>query len=346
MAATASSTSGWRSRSAARSCTRETAEHLSAVLTHLPPAPGEAYATPLNMLPIPLVDYGGQSTGFSIVSQRIDAEPGAGGRPLPVRPQGTGAAAGGRRRGTGAVAAARRRWRSGSTRRARRRIRTGTAAIRSRPMLTELQLTGTSSLGPVTVELNPLRPSLGEIEELVNNTPGNVGSAAVHGDGSRLQLLRRVPPSGGRRPGAGGRRRRAVCGPSSPTSRRRRARRTPRRADMDADCVGGPERRVTYGDGCSTREMWIVSERLTPIPFGRIRVVKDAQPDDPQDFVFDSPELGTVRAGRRQRPGLAQQPDLQQPGAGRVQGRRNRRWRAGTWPASSSTTRTAAVPWT
>jgi hypothetical protein len=46
-----------------------------------------------------------------------------------------------------------------------------------------------------------------------------------------------------------------------------------------------------YYDG-QIPQMWIVSERLTPIPAGSIRVVKDAQPDDPQDFSFLSPELG------------------------------------------------------
>jgi len=53
----------------------ETAEHVSAVISHLPPEPGEVYTTPLDMFPIPLVDYDGQSTGYSIVSQRIDLNP-------------------------------------------------------------------------------------------------------------------------------------------------------------------------------------------------------------------------------------------------------------------------------
>ncbi|MBI4546959.1 MAG: hypothetical protein HY707_03205, partial [Ignavibacteriae bacterium] len=39
--------------------------------------------------------------------------------------------------------------------------------------IVRLQLTGTSSkVGPITVQLDPRRPSLGEIEEQVNNTPG------------------------------------------------------------------------------------------------------------------------------------------------------------------------------
>ena len=40
--------------------------------------------------------------------------------------------------------------------------------------MTLLNLTGNSAWGPVTVRLNPARATLGEIEELVNNTPGKL----------------------------------------------------------------------------------------------------------------------------------------------------------------------------
>ncbi len=40
--------------------------------------------------------------------------------------------------------------------------------------MTQLNLTGNSSMGPVTVTLDPNHPTLGQIEETVNNTPGTL----------------------------------------------------------------------------------------------------------------------------------------------------------------------------
>jgi hypothetical protein len=149
----------------------EAPERLSAELTQLPPAQGETYVAPADMRPIALIDVNGQPSGYSIVSQWVLPNPehevdhfphirkelvlmlptgvhervlltGTGTMQVLIDPAGTAADSDGD--GRDQVPAV---W-------------------------TNLDLWGTSSLGPVEVRLDPTRWSKGEIEELVNENQG------------------------------------------------------------------------------------------------------------------------------------------------------------------------------
>jgi len=130
-------------------------------------------------------------------------------------------------------------------------------------MLTELELTGTSSLGPMTVKLDPARVSLGEIEELANNTPGTLDLPPFTATGtafSFFDVFLQVEVGGQVLTAAG---RRASAGHHHPQTAG--AGRDVRHARGHAvDCAAGPRR--VYGDG-QYPLMWIVSERLTPTPW-------------------------------------------------------------------------------
>jgi HYR domain len=144
--------------------------HLSSVITHKPPAPGESYTNPF-LDPIELVDENGQGTGIFVVKEvhtpnipkeidvfdyslaKITLEyPGGANERITlagpstvkvcVTPQGGAADT------------------------------DGDGLDQVPTEMTQLELHGNSSQGPVTVRLNAARPSLGEIEEQANNTPG------------------------------------------------------------------------------------------------------------------------------------------------------------------------------
>ena len=266
-------------------------ERLEAVLTQFPPAPGQAYRTPENMEPIPLWD-GGQTSGYSILSQwlipnpewEVDEFPFARKELVLLLPD----------------------------RSTERVLLQGTATIevgidptglaadtdadgrdQVPAKLTELHLEGTSSLGPVVVGLNPRQPSLGEIEELVNNTPGTLDLPPFAETGaafSFFDVFLQVEIGGRILVAAGAERLRTVVTykPAAPGETYS----TP--SDMVPIALMDPDAWYPSAqfDGIQDPEIWIVSERLTPIPTGRIRVVKDAQPDDEQNFAFFSQELG------------------------------------------------------
>jgi hypothetical protein len=156
-----------------------------------------------------------------------------------------------------------------------------------RAVWTEWHLSGTSSLGPVTVWLNPDQLSLGEIEELANNTPGVLDLPPFTATGvafSFFDVFVQVEIGGELLRAADPERLRALITHKPPAPGETYS--TP--TDMAPIALLGEGGMY---DGQYPR-MWIVSERLTPVPAGRIRVVKDTQPDAPQDFTFQSPELG------------------------------------------------------
>ncbi|HPM83234.1 MAG TPA: PKD domain-containing protein, partial [Candidatus Anammoximicrobium sp.] len=266
-------------------------ERLETVLTQFPPLPGQAYSTPANMAPIALLDEG-QTSGYSIVSQwvipnpewEVDQFPFA--RKELVLQLPNGATERVLLHGTATIEVG-----IDSTGIAADSDADGRDQVPAE--LTELHLVGTSSLGPVVVGLNPREPSLGEIEELVNNTPGTLDLPPFTATGaafSFFDVFLQVDIGGTVLVSAEPERLRAVIThkPAAPGETYS----TP--PEMSPIPLVDPDAWYYDGQANGTQypEIWIVSERLVPIPTGRIRVVKDAQPDDAQDFVFVSPELG------------------------------------------------------
>jgi hypothetical protein len=146
------------------------AVHMAAIITHKPPAPGDTYVNPFT-IPVDLLDADGRPTGIKIVREvhtpnppkEIDIFPVSFAQITLALPNG----------GTETVSLA------GPTTVEVGVPPTGQATDTDGDGLdqvatemTQLDLRGTSSLGPVRVSLDPSRKTLGEIEEQVNNTPG------------------------------------------------------------------------------------------------------------------------------------------------------------------------------
>ena len=148
--------------------------HMSSVITHKPPAPGDNYVNPFTD-PIPVLDANGNPTGLLILKEVHTPNPT---NPPPVEidhftnttAQVTLQYPGG---GTEVVNL------SGPTTVQVNIAPNGAASDTDgngldqvTTEMTELDLTGTSSQGPVTLKLDPTRPTMGQIEETLNNTPG------------------------------------------------------------------------------------------------------------------------------------------------------------------------------
>jgi hypothetical protein len=147
------------------------AERLQSVISHAPSAPGETYLPPSDIKPIPLVDLNGQDSGIWIVDEQITLDPDYIVQrfpfvqkelvlQMPQRGEETVLFSG---TATVKIATDEAGWAADTDGDGRDQV----------PMeLVELNLTGTSSLGPMHFALDPSKRSFGEIEEQVNNTPG------------------------------------------------------------------------------------------------------------------------------------------------------------------------------
>jgi hypothetical protein len=146
--------------------------HMASVITHKPPAPGDTYVNPFT-IPVPLLDAAGNPTGIKILREVHTPNPI---KPVEIDhfPNTTASITLQKPGGQTEVISL-----SGPTTVQVNIPPDGTASDSNGnglddvpTVMTELNLSGQSSLGPVTVNLDPSRPSLGMIEETVNNTPG------------------------------------------------------------------------------------------------------------------------------------------------------------------------------
>jgi len=144
--------------------------HMTSVITHKPPAPGDTYVNPFTE-PVELLDANGNPTGIKIVKEvhtpnppkEIDVFTSTVAQITIATPDGkteTIQLAG----PTTVEVAIPPNGQAADT--------DGNGLDQVSTEMTKLDLKGTSSLGPVRVMLDPSAPSLGEIEEIDNNTPG------------------------------------------------------------------------------------------------------------------------------------------------------------------------------
>jgi len=144
--------------------------HMSAVIHHKPPAPGDDYVNPFTE-PVDLLDANGRPTGIKIVKEvhtpnppvEVDIFPNTFAQITLAKPDG----------GTEVVNL------SGPTTvevliglNGQAGDTDGDGLDQVPTEMTQLDLRGISSLGPVQVTLDPSHRSVGEIEEKANNTPG------------------------------------------------------------------------------------------------------------------------------------------------------------------------------
>ncbi len=148
--------------------------HMTSLIHHKPPAPGDTYVNPFTQ-PIPLLDANGNPTGFQVLKEVHTPNPT---NPPPIEIDYF----------TNTTAEITLQYASGQIETVSLagpttvhvNIPPNGAAIdmdgngldQVNTEMTDMNLTGTSSMGAVTVHLDPLRPSLGQIEELFNATPG------------------------------------------------------------------------------------------------------------------------------------------------------------------------------
>jgi len=151
--------------------------HIEAMICHKPPRPGEAYMNLINQAPVELVDCAtGQGTGifltgemhtpnlpkerdffsYSVGKINIRHPDGRIERIIVAGPTLVEVCVDDRPGADQALAA----------------DTDGDGLDEVPTVMTQLNLMGNSSLGPVMVSLNPNRPTTGEIEEKVNGTPG------------------------------------------------------------------------------------------------------------------------------------------------------------------------------
>jgi CSLREA domain-containing protein len=265
----------------------ESAERLSATLKQLPPGPGETYGTPLEMAPIALVDWQGAFSGYQILGEELTLNPEHEVDHFPhirkelVLQLPTGVTERVLLHGTGTVEVAIDPAGAASD-------TDGNGLEQVSAVWTELNLAGLSSLGPVLVRLDPTRWSWGEIEELVNNTPGTLDVPPFTPTGSAFSffdVFLQIELGGYVLTNAEPERLRTIISHKPPAPGETYA--TP--PDMTPIILLPVE--GEYYDG-QYPEFWLLSERITPIPAGKIQIIKDAEPDDPHDFTFLSPEFG------------------------------------------------------
>jgi hypothetical protein len=151
--------------------------HIEAMICHKPPRPGEAYMNPINQEPVELVDcVTGQGSGifltgemhtpnlpkerdffsYSVGKINIRHPNGQIERVIVAGPTLVEVCLDDAPGANQALAA----------------DADGDGLDEVPTLMTQLNLMGNSSLGPVMVSLNPARPTTGEIEEKVNGTPG------------------------------------------------------------------------------------------------------------------------------------------------------------------------------
>jgi hypothetical protein len=160
--------------------------HLAALIHHKPPAPGDSYVNPFNQ-PIPLLDANGNPTGFYILQEVHTPNPT---NPPPVEVDYF----------SNTTAQITLKLPSGQTEQVNLAGPTrvivnippngaasdtdGNGLDQVATEMTDMSLTGNSSLGAVLLNLDPLHPSYGGIEETVNSTPGILDVPPFTGTGS------------------------------------------------------------------------------------------------------------------------------------------------------------------
>ena len=147
--------------------------HIVAMICHKPPLPGDAYMNLVNQPPIELVDCAtGQGTGIFIVGEmhtpeipkEVDYFSYSQGKINIRHPDG---------HIERVIVAGPTRVEVGLSDADGFAADTDGDGLDQVPtLMTDLNLMGNSSLGPVMVSLNPAKPTVGEIEEKVNGTPG------------------------------------------------------------------------------------------------------------------------------------------------------------------------------
>jgi hypothetical protein len=144
--------------------------HMETVITHKPPAPGDTY-TNVFLQPVPVLDANGNPTGVLMLKEVHTPNP-----PIEVDSFGNTLAEIVLQLPSGAYEAVQL---AGPTTvhvfipsngAATDTDGNGLDDVMSE--MVQLDLTGNSSLGPVSVHLDPAHPSMGRIEERTNNTPG------------------------------------------------------------------------------------------------------------------------------------------------------------------------------
>ena len=145
--------------------------HMTGVITHKPPGEGDLYGSPND--PIDLVDTQGRPTGIKLIhAQHVPNRPQEVDHFVFSHAQITLQLPGGRSENlslsgpTTVVVDVPPNGAASDT--------DGDGRDQVHTAMTELSLTGPSSLGPVEVRLNPARLSTGGIEERANNTPGTL----------------------------------------------------------------------------------------------------------------------------------------------------------------------------